>query len=68
MTDHQTQPRQRSAWDALLRIISRPKWQGPGPEPSEDETMEMVVDEIKRMRQEDREGGRGEWRVFRSAA
>lgn len=60
MTDHQTQPRQRSAWDALLRIISRPKWQGPGPEPSEGETMEMVVDEIKRMRREDREGRRGE--------
>lgn len=60
MTDHQTQARQRSAWDALLRIMNRPKWQGPGPEPSEEETMEMVVDEIKRMRQEDEEGGRGE--------
>jgi hypothetical protein len=31
-----------------------PKWQGPGPEPSEEEVMQMVVEEIKRMRREDR--------------
>ena len=40
------------AWDEILRIVNRPKWRGPGPEPSEDETMEMVVDELKRMRKE----------------
>lgn len=40
------------AWDEILRIVNRPKWRGPGPEPSEDETMQGVVDELKRMRKE----------------
>jgi AbrB family looped-hinge helix DNA binding protein len=38
------------AWNEILKIVERPKWRGPGPEPSEEETMQMVVDEIKRMR------------------
>ena len=40
------------AWDDLMAIVERPKWRGPGPEPSEDETMEMIVDEIHAMRRE----------------
>jgi AbrB family looped-hinge helix DNA binding protein len=38
------------AWDEILKIVERRKWRGPGPEPSEEETMQMVVDEITRMR------------------
>jgi hypothetical protein len=56
MTDPNSQSDRRDAWDALLRIVARPKWRGPGPEPSEDETMEMVVGELRGMRREDREG------------
>lgn len=40
------------AWDQLLQIVNQPKWRGPGPEPSEDETLQMVVEEIKTMRRE----------------
>ena len=46
------------AWDDLMRIITTPKWCGPGPEPSEDEVMEMVVEEIHAMRREDEEKSR----------
>ena len=38
------------AWEELIRIVKQPKWSGPGPEPSEDEVMDMVVGEIKAMR------------------
>ncbi len=38
------------AWERVMAIVNRPKWRGPGPEPSEDEVMEMVVEEIKAMR------------------
>lgn len=44
-----------AAWDDLMAIVERPKWRGPGPEPSEDETMEMIVDEIHAMRRENAE-------------
>jgi AbrB family looped-hinge helix DNA binding protein len=40
------------AWDELLRIVNRPKWEGPGPEPSEDEVMATVVKEIRALRRE----------------
>lgn len=40
------------AWDELLRVVTQPKWQGPGPEPSEDEVMQMVVKEIRALRRE----------------
>lgn len=40
------------AWDEILKIVERPKWEGPEPEPSEGETMQMVVDEIMRMRRD----------------
>lgn len=57
MTDLKAQSNRRGAWDALLRIVARPKWRGPGPEPAEDETMQMVVDELKCMRRERRPRG-----------
>ena len=56
MTDEKARSNRLGAWDALLRIVARPKWWGPGPEPSEEETMEMVVDELKHMRREEKEG------------
>ena len=47
------------AWEEFLRTVDMPKWQGPGPEPSEEEVMQMVVDEIKQMRRERRREGDG---------
>ncbi len=46
------------AWERVMAIINRPKWRGPGPEPSEDEVMDMVVEEIHAMRREDEEKSR----------
>ncbi len=51
-----TSSNHRDAWNEILRIVARPKWRGPGPKPSEDETMDMVVDKLKRMRREEKEG------------
>ena len=46
------------AWDDLMTIVNRPKWVGPGPEPSEDELMETIVDEIHAVRAaKDAQGG-----------
>ena len=45
------------ARERLMEIISAPKWRGPGPEPSEDEVMEMIVEEIHAMRRDDEESG-----------
>ena len=38
------------AWEDLMAVVARPKWIGPGPEPSEDEVMETVVEDIHAMR------------------
>jgi len=46
-----------TAWEKVMEMVARPKWRGPGPEPGEDEVMEMVVDEIRAMRREDEKGG-----------
>ena len=43
------------AWDDLMEIITTPTWRGPGPDPGEDEVMEMAVEEIHAMRREDDE-------------
>jgi AbrB family looped-hinge helix DNA binding protein len=40
------------AWEELMRIVKVPKWRGPGPEPTDDEVMDMVVKEIKALRRE----------------
>jgi AbrB family looped-hinge helix DNA binding protein len=45
-----------TAWEKLVEVVNRPKWRGPGREPSEDEVMEMVVEEIHAMRREDEKG------------
>jgi AbrB family looped-hinge helix DNA binding protein len=41
------------AWDDLMEIVATPKWRGPGPEPGEDEVLELAVEEIHAMRRED---------------
>jgi AbrB family looped-hinge helix DNA binding protein len=41
------------AWDELMAIVGRAKWAGKGPEPSDDELMELVVEEIHDTRRED---------------
>jgi AbrB family looped-hinge helix DNA binding protein len=46
-----------TAWEKLMEIVNRPKWCGPGPEPSEDEVIEMVVEEIHAMRRQNEKGG-----------
>ena len=52
----ETQPdraRERAqAADDLDAILNRVKWVGPGPEPSEDEVMDLVNDEIHAVRAE----------------
>jgi AbrB family looped-hinge helix DNA binding protein len=45
------------AWDELIAIVGRPKWAGPGPEPSDDELMEMVVEEIHAVRRDGHDQG-----------
>jgi AbrB family looped-hinge helix DNA binding protein len=49
-------PERARAWDDLSAILDRVKWVGPGPEPSEDEVMDTVVDEIHAMRAEHDQG------------
>src|SRR5690242_17089390 len=34
------------AWDDLGAILSRDKWVGPGPEPSDDELLELANEEV----------------------
>lgn len=41
-----------AAWKELVDVVNRPKWIGPGPEPSEDELMEEVVEAIHEYRRE----------------
>jgi len=45
------------AWDELMAIVGRPKWTGPGPEPTDDELMEVVVEDIRKMRHGYDQGG-----------
>jgi AbrB family looped-hinge helix DNA binding protein len=45
-----------AAWDDLAGIVEAPKWIGPGPEPAENELMDMIVDEIHAFRAEKNEG------------
>ena len=40
------------AWDEVMAIVDTPKWRGPGPEPTEDELMEEVVEEIHAFRRD----------------
>lgn len=47
----------KAAFDKMMEIVNRPKWRGPGPEPSDDELMEMVVEDIHAMRRENGQSG-----------
>lgn len=38
------------AWQELMAIVDRPKWRGPGPEPGEDELMEIAVEAVNEVR------------------
>jgi len=38
------------AWDDLMAIIDEPKWRGPGPEPSDDELLELADEEVHALR------------------
>ena len=40
------------AWDDLMAIIDEPKWRGPGPEPSDDELLELADEEVHALRRE----------------
>ncbi len=46
-----------AAWKRVMEIVKQDKWIGPGPEPSDDELMEMVVEEIHQMRRRRDQGG-----------
>ena len=45
------------AWERVFKAMASVRYIGPEPEPSEDELMEMVVEEIHAMRREDDQGG-----------
>src|SRR3954468_16031204 len=40
------------AWDDLMAIIGETKWRGPGPEPSDDELLELADEEGQVFRRE----------------
>jgi bifunctional DNA-binding transcriptional regulator/antitoxin component of YhaV-PrlF toxin-antitoxin module len=46
-------PDRARGWDRVMAIVNRPKWRGPGPEPSGEELLEEAVEEIHAMRAED---------------
>src|SRR5438105_12521530 len=35
-----------AAWNRVMAIVAEPKWRGPGPEPSDDELLDEVVEVI----------------------
>jgi AbrB family looped-hinge helix DNA binding protein len=47
-----------AAWQQVFDAMNSVEYVGPEPEPSEDETMEMIVDEIHAMRRENDEKSR----------
>jgi bifunctional DNA-binding transcriptional regulator/antitoxin component of YhaV-PrlF toxin-antitoxin module len=51
-------PDRARAWDRVMAIVSRPKWRGPGPEPSDEELLEEAVEEIHAMRAGHDQSGR----------
>src|SRR3954453_19903079 len=40
------------SWASPRPIIDEPKWRGPGPEPSDDELLELANEEVHAMRRE----------------
>ncbi len=47
----------QQAWGRVFKAMESVRYVGPEPEPSEDELMEMVVEEIHAMRREHDKGG-----------
>jgi AbrB family looped-hinge helix DNA binding protein len=47
-----------AAWQQVFDAMNSVEYVGPEPEPSEDETMEMIVDEIHAMRRENADKSR----------
>jgi AbrB family looped-hinge helix DNA binding protein len=47
-----------AAWQRVLKAMRSVRYVGPEPEPSEDELMDMVVEEIHAMRREDEKKSR----------
>jgi AbrB family looped-hinge helix DNA binding protein len=47
----------KEAWAKLNAILAERKWRGPGPEPSEDEVMDEVVEAIHAFRAENAKSG-----------
>jgi AbrB family looped-hinge helix DNA binding protein len=47
-----------TAWQQVFDAMNSVEYVGPEPEPSEDETMEMIVDEIHAMRRENADKSR----------
>lgn len=47
-----------AAWQQVFDAINSVEYVGPEPEPSEDETMDMIVDEIHAMRRENADKSR----------
>ena len=47
----------RGATSKVMEIVRQRKWRGPGPEPTDDEVMKMVIEEIHAMRHEDDQSG-----------
>ncbi len=48
---------QQKAWERVFQAMESVRYVGPEPEPSEDELMEMVVEEIHAMRRKHDKGG-----------
>ena len=44
------------AWNQLMGLVGSAEWTGPGPEPSEDEIMQIAVEAVREVRREKREG------------
>lgn len=47
-----------AAWQRVLEALETVRYVGPKPEPSEDEVMDMVLEEIHALRRENEEKGR----------
>lgn len=57
MTKHTAEASQRSAWDALLKVLGGIRYRGPEPRPSPEEEERMVEEMVNRERQARREAG-----------
>jgi hypothetical protein len=57
MTNQNAQAGQRSAWDALFKVLEGVRYRGPEPRPSPEEEERMVEEMVRRERHDgDHEG------------